>query len=112
MSSFSSRLPHTSFLAEGIPYCHRVLRCNNNQPRERREHPGAEAYIEDAVREIGTGQRSSQLSRTAVALQHSSSILCFAPMWRGEADVMEIVGLVMLGSVALWLLQQFERTDW
>jgi len=33
-------------------------------------------------------------------------------MWRGEADVMEIVGLVMLGSVALWLLQQFERTDW
>jgi hypothetical protein len=33
-------------------------------------------------------------------------------MWRGEADVMEIVGLVMLGSVALWMLQQFERNDW
>jgi len=78
----------------------------------RREHPAAELYIEDAVREIGTRQRSSPRSRTAVALQHPSSILGFAPMWRGEADVMEIVGLVMLGSVALWLLQQFERTDW
>jgi len=25
---------------------------------------------------------------------------------------MEIVGQVMLGSVALWMLQQFERNDW
>jgi hypothetical protein len=45
-------------------------------------------------------------------LQHPSSNLRFAPKWRVEAGAMEIVGLVMLGSVALWLLQQFERTDW
>jgi len=25
---------------------------------------------------------------------------------------MEIIGIVMLGSVALWMLQQFERRDW
>jgi hypothetical protein len=89
-----------------------LLRCNDNQPRERREHPGAEAYIKDAAREIGTGHHSSLRSRTAVALQHPSSTLRFAPKWRLEAGAMEIVGLVMLGSVALWLLQQFERTDW
>jgi hypothetical protein len=26
--------------------------------------------------------------------------------------IMEIVGIVMLGSVALWFSQQFERYDW
>jgi len=25
---------------------------------------------------------------------------------------MEIVGMVMLGSVALWIVQQFERNEW
>jgi hypothetical protein len=25
---------------------------------------------------------------------------------------MEIVGVVMLGSVALWIVQQFERNEW
>jgi len=25
---------------------------------------------------------------------------------------MEIVGIVMLGSIALWFSQQFERHDW
>jgi len=25
---------------------------------------------------------------------------------------MEIVGVVMLGSVALWFVQQFDRHDW
>jgi hypothetical protein len=26
--------------------------------------------------------------------------------------IMEIVGIVMLGSIALWFSQQFERHDW
>jgi hypothetical protein len=39
----------------------------------------------------------------------------FAPRQAGavRGNRMEIVGIVMLGSVALWLLQHFDRsTDW
>jgi hypothetical protein len=38
----------------------------------------------------------------------------FAPRQLGarRSVAMEIVGIVMLGSVALWFTQQFERHDW
>jgi hypothetical protein len=34
------------------------------------------------------------------------------PVGACRRESMEIVGIVMLGSVALWLSQQFDRGDW
>jgi hypothetical protein len=34
------------------------------------------------------------------------------PCRRPRRKSMEIVGMLMLGSVALWIVQQFERNEW
>jgi hypothetical protein len=43
--------------------------------------------------------------------QHRAPILRTAPARRGTENPMDAVAIVMLGSVALWMFQQFERHE-
>jgi len=51
-------------------------------------------------------------SISAADLQHRFAILRAAPVGACRRKPMEIVGIVMLGSVVLWFSQQFDRHDW
>ena len=55
---------------------------------------------------------SFQSSIPAADLQHRAANLRAAPGGAFRRDSMEIVGIVMLGSVALWFSQQFDRAGW
>jgi hypothetical protein len=52
---------------------------------------------------------SSNSSRYAALPQHSGRMLPARHAGAGRSKNMDIIGIVMLSSVALWILQQFDR---